>query len=293
MLRSMTGFGKGLAEGRSGTARIEIKSLNCKFFEVISKLPPNLTIFEDRIRELLQKKVLRGRLTLFLSYDSKVSNGDEVHIDKRIAKQYYTRINTLKKFLDIKGGVGIEQIIALPGVIAYHPQEDDAKKLWPIISKALAQAVEDLTRSRAREGRMLGKNILQIVKMIETALNKIKRRVPLVACDYKKRLLKNVKKLTGAAKIYNPERIEEEAAIFARNCDVTEEIHRICAHISGFRKILSSRGETGRRLDFVAQEMYREANTIGAKANDFSIAKEVIKIKSHIEKIREQAQNVE
>ncbi len=293
MLHSMTGFGKGAAENRLGTAKIEVKSLNCKFFEVINKLPPNLTIFEDRIRESLQKKVLRGRLTLFLSYDSKVTKGDEVHIDKKIAKQYYARINTLKKFLGIKGSVGIEQIIALPGVIAYHPQEEDAKKLWPLVSKALVSAVNDLIYSRAREGKMLDKNIRQIVKMIEAALGKIKRRAPLVAHDYKKRLLKNVKMLTGTTKIYNPERIEEEAAVFARNCDITEEMHRVCAHISGFRKILSNSGETGRRLDFVAQEMYREANTIGAKANDFSIAKEVIKIKSHIEKIREQVQNVE
>lgn len=293
MLRSMTGFGKGTAEGRLGTARVEIKSLNCKFFEVVNKLPPNLTVFEDKIRELLQKKVLRGRLTLFLSYDSRASNGDEVHIDKKIAKQYYNRINTLKKLLGIKGNIGIEQIITLPGVIAYRPQEDDAKRLWPLICKALTLAIEDLTCSKAREGRMLNKNIRQIVKMIEIALNKIKRRAPLVARDYKKRLLKNVKNLTGTVKIYNPERIEEEAAIFARNCDITEEMHRICAHISGFRKILSNHGETGRRLDFMAQEMYREANTVGAKANDFPIAKEVIKIKSHIEKIREQVQNVE
>jgi len=293
MLRSMTGFGKGIAESNRGTARIEIKSLNCKFFEVVNKLPPNLTTFEDKIRELLQKRVLRGRLTLFLSYDPKASKGNEVRIDQKIAKQYCDRINLLKKSLRIKGDVGIEQIITLPGVIAYHPQEDDARKLWPLISKALVQAVDDLTHSKAREGRMLGKNIRQIVKMIESALNKIKKRAPLVAYDYKKRLLKNVRTLTGAAKTYNPERIEEEAAIFARNCDITEEIHRICAHISGFRKILSNNGEIGRRLDFVAQEMYREANTIGAKANDFPIAKEVIKIKSHIEKIREQVQNVE
>lgn len=293
MLRSMTGFGKGIAESKLGRAKVELKSLNCKFFEVVSKLPSNLTLFEDKIRELLQKKVARGRLTLFLNYGSKVTKGDEIHIDKKIAKQYYNRIYALKKFLGIKGDVGIEQIIALPGVIAYHPQEDDAKKLWPLIARALALAIEDLTHSKAREGKMLGKNIRQIVKTIEMALNKIKKRAPLVAYDYKKRLLKNVKNITGTIKIHNPERIEEEAAIFARNCDITEEIHRICAHISGFRKILANHGETGRRLDFVAQEMYREANTIGAKANDFSIAKEVIKIKSHIEKIREQVQNVE
>ena len=293
MLRSMTGFGKGVSESRLGTANVEIKSLNCKFFEVVSKLPPNLTIFEDKIRELLQKRVSRGRLTLFLSYGSKVSKGDEVHIDKKIAKQYYDSIRALQKILGISGNVSLEQIVSLPGVISYHPQEDDAKKLWPLVSKSLVTAVEDLTRSKSREGKMLGKNLRQIVKTIEVALGKIKKRVPLVVCDYKKRLKKNVKALTGSVRIHSPERVEEEAAIFARNCDITEEIHRICAHIAGFRKILQNSGEAGRRLDFVAQEMYREANTIGAKANDFFIAKEVIKIKSQIEKVREQVQNVE
>ncbi len=293
MLRSMTGFGKGVAEGRQGTVKVEIKSLNCKFFEVVSKLPPNLTMLEDKIRELLQRRISRGRLTLFLSYTSRVTKGDEVHIDKKIAKQYHNRIKALQKFLGIKGDIELEQIIALPGVIAYHPQADDAKKLWPLISKALVLSIEDITRSKAREGAMLGKNLRQIVKTVEAGLKKIQKRAPIVAFDYKKRLRQNVKALTGTRKIHSPERIEEEAAIFARNCDVTEEMHRLCAHISGFRKILSNNGETGRRLDFVAQEMYREANTIGAKANDFFIAKEIIKIKSQIEKIREQAQNVE
>lgn len=293
MLRSMTGFGKGAAENRYGRIKIEIKSLNYKYFEVVSRLPANLTIFEDKIREALQKKIARGRLNLFLSYDKKADKKDEVYIDKAAGKQYYNLISELKKSLGLGGEVGIEQIISLPGVVAYRPQEDDSKGLWPVINKALAIAADDLIRSKNREGRMLRKGIRQIIGSIELSLNKVKLRVPLVVKDYKKRLLKNVKELTGAKRIFNPGRIEEEAAIFARNCDITEEVHRVSSHISGFKKVLSNHGEVGRRLDFIAQEMHREANTIGAKANDFAISKEVIKIKSLVEKIREQVQNVE
>ncbi len=293
MLHSMTGFGKGIAKSAIGSVKVEVKSLNSKFFEVISKLPPSFMIFEDKIREILQKKIPRGRLTLFLSCDTKNNKADEVHIDKNLARQYYKKISKLQHFLGAKGDISMDQIINLPGVIEHRPQEDDAKKWWPLINKAILSAAGDLIRSKAREGRMLNKNIRQMVKTIEAAVSKINNRAPLVVRDYKKRLLKNMKNLVGTGKIQSPERIEEEAAIFARNCDITEELHRISAHIAGLRKILARNGESGRRLDFVAQEMYREANTIGAKANDFATSKEVIKIKSQIEKIREQVQNVE
>lgn len=293
MLLSMTGFGKGEASGAPGVVKIEIKSLNYKFFEVLSKLPPNLAVFEDRIRELLQKNVARGRLNLFLIYDTNAKKADEVHIHKEVAKQYYNRITSLKRFLGAKGDINISQIINLPGVVEYKPQEEQVDKLWPVIRKALLLAIGDLQKAKSREGRLLKINVRNIVKEIENSLHKIQVRAPQVTNDYKKRLLKNVKHIAGTKRVLNGQRIEEEAAIFARNCDITEETHRIAAHITGFKKVLLHSGEAGRRLDFIAQEMHREANTIGAKANDFPIAKEVIKIKSNIDKIREQVQNVE
>jgi uncharacterized protein (TIGR00255 family) len=147
--------------------------------------------------------------------------------------------------------------------------------------------------SKRREGAMLKKNLEHLVDSINRSLNKIRRRTPLVVKEYKQRLLKNVKELTSSKTVLNQQRMEEEAAIFARNSDISEEVHRMLSHITGFKKILSNHDETGRRLDFIAQEMNREINTVGAKANDFQISKEVIKIKSLIEKIREQVQNVE
>ena len=293
MLRSMTGFGKGVAENNFACIKIEIKSLNHKFFEVVSKMPGNLTLFEDKIRESLHQNIARGRLNLFLNYDAKAKQQETIHIDKKISKQYYQRMLSLKKALKIKGEISLDQIMGLPGVVVYKAQEEDVSKLWPLISKAIKIAADDLIDSKKKEGKRLKKNIRSIVASIEVSLKKIKQRAPLVVNDYRKRLLKNIKTLTSAKRICNPERVEEEAAIFARNCDITEEIHRISSHITGFKKVLSNDKEAGRRLDFIAQEMYREANTIGAKANDFPISKEVIKVKSSIEKIREQVQNVE
>lgn len=293
MLRSMTGFGRGLAENKSGRIKIEIKSLNYKFFEVVNRLPANLAIFEDSIREYLQKKISRGRLNLFLSYEKGEAAQDEVYIDKAAGKKYYEMILSLKKSLGLGGEINIGQIISLPGVIAYHPREEDPEGLWPLVKKALAAACADLIHSKIREGKMLKKGLKHIIESAESSLEKVKSRAPAVARGYRTRLLKNVKELTSSKRIFNPQRIEEEAAIFARNCDITEEIHRTASHVASFKKVLSDHGEVGRRLDFIAQEMHREANTIGAKANDFPISKEVIKIKSLVDKIREQVQNVE
>jgi uncharacterized protein (TIGR00255 family) len=289
----MTGFGKGEASGGPGSVKIEIKSVNYKFLEVTSKIPPILSVFEDRIREILQKKVARGRLNLFLTYTTRVKHPDEVHINKVLAKQYYNRIVSLKRFLEAQGVIEISQIINLPGVVEYKPQEEQVNVLWPIIRRAAILAVDDLREAKAREGKMLKKVIRNMVKDIEVSLGKIRTRMPRVINDYRKRVVKNVKEIAGTTRALNRQRLEEDAAAFARNCDITEETHRLAAHITGFRKVLLHNGEAGRRLDFIAQEMHREINTIGAKANDFPIAREVIKIKSHIDKIREQVQNVE
>lgn len=293
MLRSMTGFGKGSSENRHTIVKIEIKSLNYKFFEMANRMPANMTIFEDKVRNYLQKKISRGRLNLFLTYDTVAGKRENFHIDKDIAAQYLRMIKQTKKALGIKGDITIDQLLSLPGVVVCNTRQDDVESMWPLIARALSQATEDLIVSKREEGAMLKKDLQKIVKQIEVSLARIKNRAPAVVKEYKSRLFQNVKGLNGTRRILNPERMEEEAAIFARNCDIAEEVQRITSHVVGFKKALSNHGEVGRRLDFIAQEIYREVNTVGAKANDFSIAKEVIKIKSLVEKIREQVQNVE
>ncbi|MFH1644989.1 MAG: YicC/YloC family endoribonuclease [Candidatus Omnitrophota bacterium] len=293
MLRSMTGFGKGVAENSFGRVKIEIKSLNYKFFEVVSRIPGSLTIFEDKIRECIHKSLSRGRLNFFLNYDHIERNHDHVSIDKEAAQRYYNMLKGLKRTLKLEGDIALEQIVSLPGVIVSEPKQQDPKKLWPLIEKALKEAVEDLLKAKKREGAQLKKELLRISRALEASLDRVKKRAAKTAEEYKKRLIKNVKGITKTKRLLSPERIEEEVAIFARNCDIAEELHRLSAHIANFRKALHTGGEAGRRLDFIAQEMNREINTIGAKANDFPVAREVIKMKSFVEKIREQAQNVE
>lgn len=293
MLKSMTGFGKGTAENNFGRVKIEIKSLNYKFFEVISRIPASLTIFEDKIREYIHKSLSRGRLNVFINYDQIKRNHDHISIDKEAAKRYFNMLKSLKKGLKLDGDIDLGQLISLPGVIVSEQKDHDPMKIWPLIEKALKEAVEDLIKAKEREGAHLKKELFRISKSLEGSLGRVKKYSVKTSEEYKQRLVNNVKDITKTKKVLSPERIEEEVAIFSRNCDITEELHRLAAHIAGFREAFIKGGESGRHLDFIAQEMYREINTIGAKSNDFPIAKEVIKMKSLVEKIREQAQNVE
>ena len=293
MLRSMTGFGKGEAENRRGRVYIEIKALNHKYFDIITRIPLGLHVFEDMIKARVQRSISRGRINLSLDYEDFTRKEDNSYVDAAVAHRYVKRLRTLKKSLRLSGDVTVQQIISMPGVIAYKPQKLATKNLWPLVKKALARAIKQLSVSKEEEGRMLKKHLLNIGKKIDSCLNAVKRHSAERKKRYKSKLVANIKSITGAKDIRDREKLEEEAAIFIRNSDISEEVCRIDAHIKAFRSAVSNHKEVGRRLDFIAQEISREANTIGAKANNFYIARDIIKIKSLVEKIREQTQNVE
>ena len=293
MLRSMTGFGKGEAGNSRGRIYIEIKSLNHKYFDMINRLPPGFLIFEDRIKARLQKDISRGRINLSLDYEDLSKKGNNTHIDITVARRYVKQLRALKRSLGLSGDVTVQQIMSMPAVITYTPQKVNKEYLWPLINKALGRAMKQLLKSKEEEGRMLKSHILSIGEKIENSLNAIKRHSAEFMKTYKNRLAHNIKYITGATKIYNRERLEEEAAIFIRNSDISEEVCRIDAHARILKRAASDRKGVGRYLDFIAQEISREANTIGAKAGNLKISKEIIKTKGLVEKIREQTQNVE
>lgn len=293
MLRSMTGFGKGEAENGRGRIYIEIKALNHKYFDMINRLPPEFLIFEDRIKTRVKKEIKRGRINLLLDYEDFSKKDNNTYVDITAARRYVKRLRSLKKSLSLSGDVAVQQIISMPGVIACKPQKIVSKYLWALIKKALGRALKQLSASKEEEGKMLKRHLLRISKGIENSLKTIKHHAAEHGKRYKNRLVANIKNITGARKIYGREKLEEEAAIFIRSSDISEEVCRIDAHLKAFKRAVSEHKEVGRRLDFIAQEISREANTIGAKANNFCIAKEIIKIKSQVEKIREQTQNVE
>lgn len=292
MVKSMTGFGKGSFRVKGGKITVEIKTVNHKFFDASLRLPTNLTVFEEKINEILQKRLLRGKVMLHLSCDGRLLQDEKFSINKRAAKNYYDELVSLKKHLGLADEVTIQELIALPGVIIHDTGDTNLEKAWPKVRAAVESALRSLVDDRAKEGRALAGDLSMRAKKILKALENIKSRAHINIEEYRKRFESKVKALTGGRDI-DMGRLEMEVAIFAKNCDISEEITRLENHLRNFEKTISLGVEVGKKLDFIAQELHREINTVGSKASDFKISKSVIEIKSEIEKIREQAKNIE
>ena len=292
MVKSMTGFGKGEARFKSGKITVEIKTVNHKFFDATLRLPNGIASFEDRIKEILQKKIKRGKVNLSLTHDGALLKSEKVSVNKKSAKNYYNALNGLKKYLDLKEEINIKDLIALPGVLNFDSTESGLAVFWPKIKKALDMAIDRLVVDREKEGKALAIDLTNRTKKIDKLLATIKSRAHLNIDEYRKRFADRVKDLTGGREM-DMGRLEMEVAIFAKNCDISEEITRLQNHLSNFNKTISEGGEMGKKMDFIAQELHREINTIGSKASDFKISKNVIEIKGEREKIREQAKNLE
>jgi len=292
MIRSMTGFGKGEAVFKDGKISVEIKTVNHKFFDASVRLPSSISGFEDPIKEMLQKKIQRGKLYLNIACDAALLKSNTISINYKIAKNYRDELLRLAKTLSLKGDVCLTDIIALPGVVNNEAAEENVTKLWPRVKVALDNALHSLVIDREKEGKALCIDIEKRAKKINDMLRVIKSRAHLNVEEYRKNFAKRVKDL-AAGRAIDKGRLEIETAVFAKNCDISEEITRLDNHLSNLRKAITGKGEIGKKLDFIAQELHRETNTIGSKANDFPISKNVIEIKGEIEKIREQAKNLE
>jgi len=286
----MTGFGRAEGKIKGGTLRIEIKSVNHRFLEVAGRIPPELLIYEEEIKKYLKKKILRGSLSLNFSYAKEGIDEKSVTVDRKLARRYFNFTRGLGRELGLKDDVGIKDILAFPGVVVYAEAKEDLSRDWNACKKVLEKAAEKLLLTKVREGKGLLNDILSRIALIEKATQQIEQRARKVIQQYKYRLKGRLKHLLGSIE---KERLGEEAIIFARNADISEELMRTKSHLAHVRHMLKTEDEVGRKLDFVAQELYRETNTIGAKGNDYLISKEVVIIKAEIEKIREQVQNIE
>lgn len=288
----MTGFGKGGARFKGGAIIVEIKTVNHKFFDASLKIPETIMQFEDRIKETLEKKIHRGKVNVNIAYDNKASREEIININKKLAASYYRGLTGLKKHLGMKDPLGMKDIMALPGVINYEVLQEGATDLWPKIEKALSSALRRLLVDREKEGQATYRDLCKRADNIAKLLSEIQSRAHLNIEEYRQRFADRVRDLTNGHNI-DKGRLEMEVAIFAKNSDISEEIARLKNHLVNFKKTMALSGEAGKKIDFIAQELHREINTIGSKSSDFKISKNVIEIKSEIEKIREQAKNIE
>ena len=288
----MTGFGRGEASFKGGTIIVEIKTVNHKFFDASLKLTETIAPFEDRIKEVLQKRIQRGKINVNIIYDNNSAKEEVITINKKLAKNYYNGLVGLKEYLGFKDTLGMKDIVMLPGVINYEATQKNLASLWPRVERAIFAAIDSLLTDRQKEGKAIYNDFYKRAEVINKMLSEIKSRAYLNIQEYRKRFADRVRALTNGHEI-DKGRLEMEVAIFAKNSDISEEITRLKNHLANFKSTIALKGEAGKKIDFIAQELHREINTIGSKASDFKISKNVIEIKSEIEKIREQAKNIE
>ncbi len=293
MIISMTGFGDATAE-RDGTYyAVEIRSLNNRYFKPVIKLPETISGLEPELESMLREKLGRGSITYILKMRSDSAEA-AYHINTQALKSYLEQLQAVKG-LDKLVTIDLAGLMQLPGV-CQEPRDDtdELEKHSPTIRELSKKAIAKLNAMREREGQSLFNELMKHVKVIATSLAAISERAPSVIEDYHKRLSQRVNQLLSKAelKVNEPDLIKE-VAVFAERADIAEEIQRLGSHLGAFEQSCREGEHAGRKLDFIAQEMLREANTIAAKANDAEIARYIVEIKGAIDRLKEQVQNVE
>jgi uncharacterized protein (TIGR00255 family) len=293
MISSMTGYGHGeITEGRT-TATAEVRSVNSRYLEVTSRLPRTMTLRENDVKELVRTRFVRGKVNIALSIVHENANEVPLKINTAAAKSYYKLLNDLRKTVKIQGKVSLEHLLNFPEVLEADEFEKGDEKEWQLVKKALEAALTEAALMRQKEGSELLKDLVHRIQIINSKLDEIeniaKQRLP----EERAKLRERIKELISDPAIIDENRLELEFALLVDKLDVTEESVRFRSHNKFFLDSLKNDEGVGRKLNFLVQEMNREANTIGAKADSSDIAHLVVAIKEELEKIREQLQNIE
>lgn len=292
MIRSMTGFGRGDVTRDGRKVAVEVKTVNHRYTEVVIRLPRQFQVLEERIRSMISEQIKRGRIEVFVSIEELGGGNHELAVDKALALNYYKALKELAEALEIPMEINLHQISLYPEVISYKEAEVDLELVWGIVAEALQEALSALIVMREAEGQKLYHDLVMRMGKIEKYISQIEAQAPEAVRLYREKLQGKIKELIGDSGI-DEGRILQEAAVFAERINITEELVRLSSHIRQFIAALESCEPVGRKLDFILQEMNREINTIGSKANDYQISQPVVEVKSEIEKVREQTQNIE
>ncbi len=292
MIKSMTGFGRGISQANGKEFVVEIKTVNHRYMDIFTKIPRQISFIEDRMRELVGKYISRGKVDIYVSYDDMGEESKTVILDEMLAKAYIDAIGLLKQKFQLNEEISVSLISRFPDVLRVEKVDENEDEIWQILKSALEGALEALVAMRLKEGAEIRNSLLEKADFIEKTVKQIKDRSPDIVKEYKAKLESRINELMEQQSI-DESRLAVEVAFFADRCSIDEEIVRLGSHISQLRDTLNSDQPVGRKLDFLLQEMNREVNTIGSKANDLSITRSVIELKSELEKIREQIQNIE
>ena len=291
-IRSMTGFGRAEVSNDQYRLSVEVKSVNSRFLDLSIKMPKKFNVLEANIRNTVKEYISRGKVDLFITYESFSEKGKALRLDLPLAKEYLESMRTLVDALGVEDNVKVTNLAALPDVLVLSEESEDEDALWESLKPSLVGALERFAETRVMEGENLQKDLLGKLSEMEAIVNRIDERSPEITAAYEVRLRAKVSELLEGTGI-DEARIVQEVTIYSDKICTDEERVRLHSHIKNMRTKLQNGGLVGRELDFVAQEMNREANTTLSKANDLIVSEDAIGLKTLIEKIREQIQNIE
>lgn len=292
MATSMTGFGQGKVEEYGRELSIEVKTLNHRFLDINIRLPRSLSFIEDEIRSKVQQRIFRGRVEVYIDYTNHEDDELEVNINKPLISAYLSCFKDLELNYNIKNDLSLSNILSIPDLFKINKRDEDEEVVRQMAGKAIQLALQSLINMREKEGVKLKQDILERTGVIRAILSEISEKAPIVIEEYQRKLKERIIDLTQSTEL-DENRFNMEIALFAERSNITEEIVRLNSHIDQLVEIFQSDDSIGRKLDFLLQEMNREVNTIGSKTGDLVITRFVVDMKSEIEKIREQIQNIE
>jgi uncharacterized protein (TIGR00255 family) len=292
MLKSMTGFGRAEGDTTLGKVFVESRSVNHRYCDINLKLPKHLSLFENRMKEMIRSQVARGRVDVSLRLDNSGEEKVQLSVDLGLAKEYYRVLHELKEKLQLKDEITLNLLAGAKDLITAKEEMGDIEPYWQEVLQILEQSLKNMDDMKRLEGESLAKDLQQRLEYIAKQFQVIKQQFPSRLETTLTRLQDRLRSLLEGMEI-DPSRFQQEIAFLAERTDITEEIVRAESHLAQLRTLLEGNEPVGRKMDFLLQEIHREVNTVSAKVNDAEISQRVVEIKSELEKIREQVQNIE
>jgi uncharacterized protein (TIGR00255 family) len=292
MIRSMTGYGSADYERDGQRLTAEIRSVNHRYCEVALRASKVVSLFEDQIRQLVQERFSRGKFNISINWAGVGETGEELRLNEAVADRYVALLSQLRDRYKIDSGLDLKTLATLPDVFTWEHSALSDEDTWAMIKELISRACESMNVMKAREGQALAADLLKRLELVKEQLEYVAERAPLRPQEAKEKLQTRIKSLLGDVEM-DPVRIAQEVSFMVDRLDCTEECVRLSAHLDQFKSLVEGTEMAGRKLNFLLQEMNREVNTIGSKANDVGTARAVIVMKEEIERVREQVQNVE
>lgn len=292
LIRSMTGYGRAEVKDSGRLVVVEIKSVNHRYFEFSARTPRAMGFLDDRLKQFVQSRVSRGKVDVSVSIEGVEQEDADVAVNHALAGGYVEALRELRDAYGLRDDISVAMVAGMNGVLAVQKPPEDEEQIWSMVMPAAERALDAFIAMRQTEGQRLCEDVLSRIGAILEAVGRIEERSPQTVQEYRQKLEERMKEVLADATI-DPQRLLTEAALFADKTAVAEETVRLRSHMQQAASMLRSDGAVGRKLDFLVQEMNREINTIGSKAQDISIAQTVVDVKAEIEKIREQIQNME